>query len=159
MLNQEEKSESIYNWNQPEEDSKSQHSNFTSVTIRTEQLPTGIDTDFLLVDLREPEDYEEFHIKEALNYPGTHIKRDKPIPQIFNYKNKDNKIIVVYHFDEKKGIDYTLELFEKGYDNIFLLSGGIEAFGQEVQAGMEGKKVPEFDKKEEAKKFKKKRLE
>lgn len=35
LLNQEEKSESIYNWNKPEEDAVSQTSNFTSVTIKT----------------------------------------------------------------------------------------------------------------------------
>jgi hypothetical protein len=29
-------------------------SNLTSVTIKTEQLPVGIDTDFLLIDLRDP---------------------------------------------------------------------------------------------------------
>lgn len=49
---------------------------------------------------------------------------------MFSYKNKENKIIIVYHFDEKKGIDYVNELFEKGYDNLYLLSGGIESFGQ-----------------------------
>jgi hypothetical protein len=41
------------------------------------------------------------------------------------YKNKDSKIIVVYHFDEKAGIDYAKEMFEKGYDNVLLLSCGI----------------------------------
>ena len=79
----------------------------------------------MLIDLREPEEYEEFHIKEALSFPGRQIKQDKIIPQLFHYKNKDNKIIIVYHFDEKKGIDYVNELFEKGYDNVYLLSGGI----------------------------------
>jgi len=49
---------------------------------------------------------------------------------MLNYKNKENKIIVVYHFDEKPGIDYVNQLFEKGYDNLFLLNGGIEGFGQ-----------------------------
>lgn len=27
------------------------------------------------------------------------------------YKNKEGKIIVVYHFDEKAGIDYAKEMF------------------------------------------------
>ena len=53
------------------------------------------------------------------------IKTDKYIPQLYSYKNKEDKIIVVYHFDEKKGIDYVTQFFEKGFDNIFLLSGGI----------------------------------
>ena len=113
----------------------------------------------MLIDLREPEEYEQYHIKEALNYPGTHIKRDKFIPQLYAYKNKGDKIIVVYHFDEKKGIEYVNQFFEKGFDNIFLLSGGVEAFGQEVAEGLEGPNIPAFAKKEEVRKFKKTRLD
>ena len=57
MLNQELKTESIYNMNQPEEDARSQTSNLTSITIKTEQLPVGIETDFLLLDLRDQDEY------------------------------------------------------------------------------------------------------
>lgn len=74
---------------EPESDTKSQvSSTFTSVTIKTSQLPANLDTEFLLLDLRDPEEYEEFHIREALNYPGPNIKRDKPIPELYLYKNK-----------------------------------------------------------------------
>lgn len=51
---------------------------------------------------------------------------------------------MVYHFDEKAGIDYAKEMFEKGYDNVYLLSCGIEGFGQEIQDGLEGSCVPKF---------------
>lgn len=111
------------------------------------------------MDLREPEEYEQYHIREALNFPGTRIKTDKFIPQLYAYKNKENKIIVVYHFDEKRGIDYITQLFEKGFDNIYLLNAGIEGFGQEVPEGLEGSAVPQFEKKEEVKKFKKTRID
>ncbi len=96
--------ESIYKWDKPDEDSVSQTSGLTSITIKTCQLPVGVDTDFLLIDLREPEDYAKFHIREAINFPGPNIKRDKWIPQLMQYKNKENRIIVVYHYDEKFGI-------------------------------------------------------
>jgi centrosomal protein CEP41 len=65
-----------------------------------------------------------------LNFPGTYIKQDKMIPQLFQYRNREEKIIVVYHFDEKKGISYVTQFVEKGYENVYLLSGGIEGFGQ-----------------------------
>ena len=113
----------------------------------------------MLIDLREPEEYDQFHIREALNFPGFRIKTDKFIPQLYGYKNKENKIIVLYHFDEKKGIDYITQLFEKGFDNLFLLNTGIEGFGQEIPEGLEGKSVPSFEKKEEVKKFKKTRID
>jgi centrosomal protein CEP41 len=85
--------------NRPEEDVRSQASNLTSITIQTTQLPTGLETDFLLIDLREPGDYDEYHIKEALNFPGPRIKQDKTLPQLYQYMNKKDKIIIVYHFD------------------------------------------------------------
>ena len=52
-----------------------------------------------------------------------------------------------------------LKLFEKGYDNLYLLNAGIEGFGQEVPEGLEGTAVPQFEKKEEVKKFKKTRID
>jgi rhodanese-related sulfurtransferase len=64
----------------------------------------NLDTEFLLLDLREHEEYEEYHIKEALSYPGPNIKRDKPIAELYHYKNRENKIVIVYHFDERMGI-------------------------------------------------------
>lgn len=92
--------------------------------------------------MREPEEYEQYHIKESLSFPGPNINRDKFLPQMYHYKNKQNKIIVIYHFDEKKGIEYANNFAEKGFENIYLLSGGIEAFGQEIPEGLEGKQIP-----------------
>ena len=65
-----------------------------------------------------------------MNYPGRLIKQDKFLPQLYAYKSKESKIVVVYHFDEKRGIEYVNQLHEKGWDNLYLLSGGIEGFGQ-----------------------------
>lgn len=56
-------------------------------------------------------------------------------------------------------MEYTTQLFEKGYDNLFLLNAGIEGFAQEIQDGLEGKEVPSFQKKEEVRKFKKLRAD
>lgn len=53
-------------------------------------------TQFLLLDMRDKEDYELSHIKGAINYPAPNIARDKFIPQLFKFKNQVGKIIVVY---------------------------------------------------------------
>jgi len=34
----------------------------------------------------------------------------------------------VYHFDERLGIPVAKLFFDKGYDNVFLVSGGVEEF-------------------------------
>lgn len=44
-------------------------------------------TKFLLLDLRDPEEYALWRIKEAINYPAPNIARDKMIPELFRFKN------------------------------------------------------------------------
>jgi len=41
-------------------------------------------------------------------------------------KNKEDKLIILYGLDEKEGIPIAKLFNEKGYDNIYLLTGGIE---------------------------------
>jgi hypothetical protein len=44
--------------------------------------------------------------------------------------------------DERQGTQYAQMLSEKGYENTFLLSGGIEAFLEDYTDLVEGKQVP-----------------
>ena len=116
----------------PNNDTKSQISNvsnvsgLSAVTYATEALGITDQTSFLLLDLREPEEYDFWRIKESINYPAANIARDKIIPELFRFKNKSNKLIIVYMNDERKGCAAANMMTEKGYDNVFLLSGGIE---------------------------------
>ena len=57
-------------------------------------------------------------------------------------KNMANKLIVVYHEDDKSGATFAKVLHEKGYDNIYLLEGGIESFYQQIPRLVEGLKLP-----------------
>jgi centrosomal protein CEP41 len=116
------------------------------ITTKPNQLSTcNEETKFILLDLREEEDYNQFHIKEALNFPAPNISRDKTFSQLLRFKNNPDKIIVVYMSDERLGTQYSKILFEKGFDNIYLLTGGLEKF---MEAGIdcynlvEGVKVP-----------------
>ena len=47
------------------------------------------------------------------------IPRDKFPQQMYSLKNKPNKLIAIYHEDEKSGVQYATVLFEKGFDNVF----------------------------------------
>jgi len=64
------------------------------------------------------------------------------IPELFRYRNKTNKLIIVYMNDERKGCAAANLFSEKGYENVFLLSGGIEAFNEEFNYLVEGRDVP-----------------
>ena len=98
----------------------------SAVTYATEMLGINQNTKFLLLDLRDPDEYSLWRIKEALSYPAPNIGRDKIIPELFRFRNQPDKLIIIYMSDERKGTVAAQMLFEKGYENIYLLSGGIE---------------------------------
>ena len=72
--------------------------------------------------MRDPDEYEFWRIKEAILYPAANISRDKMIPELYRFKNKPDKLIIVYMGDERKGCAAANLFAEKGYENIFLLS-------------------------------------
>ena len=114
----------------------------SAVTYATDALGITDETSFLLLDLREPEDYDFWRIREAINYPAPNIGRDKVIPELFRFKNQVNKLIIIYMADERKGTAAATLMSEKGYENVFLLSGGIEQFNEEFHDFIEGRNVP-----------------
>ena len=122
-------------------------SQMSAITYATEMLGITQNTKFLLLDMRDPEDYHLFHIKEALNYPAPNIGRDKIIPELFRFKNSPDKLIVIYMNDERKGTAVAQIFFEKGYENVYLISGGVEQFVEEFPDLVEGTSIPQPSKK------------
>jgi len=114
----------------------------SAVTYATEMLGLTDQTSFLLLDLRDPEEYDFWRIKESISYPAANIPRDKMIPELYRFKNKADKLIIVYMGDERKGCAAANLLCEKGYENVFLLSGGVEQFNEEFHHLVEGRNVP-----------------
>ena len=108
------------------------------MTYATEMLGNLSEIDYLILDLREDCDYERIHIRDALNFPAVNISRDKFTHQMIMMKNKPGKMIIMYHKDERNGIPYANNFFQKGYDNVFFLSGGIEEFAKNYPDYLEG---------------------
>jgi centrosomal protein CEP41 len=100
------------------------------------------ETKFILLDLRDEDDYKQFHIREAISFPAPNISRDKVFAQLLRFKNHSDKIIAVYMNDERNGTHYAKLLHEKGFDNVYLLSGGIESFLTTHYDLVEGTNVP-----------------
>ena len=114
----------------------------SAVTYATDQLGITDQTSFLLLDLRDPDEYDNWRIKEALLYPAVKIAQDKMTPELYRFKNKENKLIIIYMGDERKGCQAANLMAEKGYENVYLLSGGIEQFNEEFNELVEGRNVP-----------------
>ena len=85
----------------------------------------------MLVDLRPKEEYTACHIKNAVSMPATNIQIDKIFSQLNIFKNKANKLLVFYHDDERHSMQQVQIIFEKGFDNCYLLSGGIWVFAKQ----------------------------
>jgi centrosomal protein CEP41 len=52
-------------------------------------------------------------------------------------------MIIIYMFDERSGSQAAKMFAEKGFENIFLISGGIEQFTTEFPDMVEGLEVPQ----------------
>ena len=89
------------------------------------------DPKIILIDLRSQNCYLSGHIQKALSFPAEHIQRDHDFAQLGIYKNKADKMLVAYADDERHGILQARIIFEKGFDNIYLLSGGYHVFSEE----------------------------
>lgn len=86
---------------------------------------------FLLLDVRESEQYNRSHLVYSVNYPHTRLNRafDYELSDMLRLKNKEKGIIVVYDDDETIASKSASTLTQRGYDNVFLLSGGLRVAG------------------------------
>ena len=92
----------------------------------------------ILFDLRSPAEYDMYHIRSAYNYHCVNIARDRFPHEMLLNKNKANTLIVIYHNNEKSGIEYANHLYDKGFDNVYYLTGGIETFIKKHPEHIEG---------------------
>ena len=126
--------QSVYSQNT----NKSNITGVTAVTYATEMLGNLSEIDYIILDLRDESEYNNCHIKEAISFPGVMISRDKFLTEMIMMKNKEGKMIILYHSDERNGVPYANLLFQKGYDNVFFLSGGIEEFRKKFPEYLDG---------------------
>ena len=114
--------------------------NYSSITAQSNNFrPKDINNKyFIIIDLRDKEEYDKLHIIESINFPAINIKRDKfPLDMVL-MKNKPGKIIFMYHNDIKKGIKYINDCLDKGYSNIVFLDEGLEDFKENYPQLLEG---------------------
>nr|CCC90050.1 conserved hypothetical protein [Trypanosoma congolense IL3000] len=91
--------------------------------------------EFLILDVRSEEEYAACHISGALHYPKRKMVHaiNPLLPEMYNFKNKENKLIIVYDLEEELTIGQNVALcvFEKGVDNVAMITGGLREFVQD----------------------------
>ena len=99
---------------------------------------------FIIVDLREEKEYHKCHIKNAFSYPSSLISQDHFLKEMYTIKNKPNSIIIVYHKDDRTGSSVSDLLILKGFENIYMISGGFYDFSYSYPEYMIGTEQSKF---------------
>eukprot|EP00656_Telonema_subtile_P050356 TRINITY_DN64_c0_g2_i1.p1 TRINITY_DN64_c0_g2~~TRINITY_DN64_c0_g2_i1.p1 ORF type:complete len:269 (-),score=73.36 TRINITY_DN64_c0_g2_i1:404-1210(-) len=100
---------------------------------------------FLLLDLRGEEEYAQGHIRMAMHYPHTqlHHATNYFTPEIYRYKNRADRMIVLYGDDDKIAATAGSLFVEKGVENVFVLTGGLQRFVVKFEEYVSGE-VPDY---------------
>ncbi|XP_053107196.1 centrosomal protein of 41 kDa [Hemicordylus capensis] len=96
------------------------------------------DCPFLLLDVRERDAYDQCHIIGAYSYPIATLSRtmNPYTNNILEYKNAHGRIIILYDDDERVASQAATTMCERGFENLFMLSGGLRVIAQKIPEGL-----------------------
>ncbi|XP_076878117.1 centrosomal protein of 41 kDa [Brachyhypopomus gauderio] len=96
------------------------------------------DCPYLLLDVRDRDLYDQCHIISAHSYPIATLSRtmNPYTKEVLNYKNALGKIIILYDEDERIASQAASTMCERGFENLFMLSGGLKVMAQKFPEGM-----------------------
>ncbi|XP_038608088.1 centrosomal protein of 41 kDa isoform X1 [Tachyglossus aculeatus] len=103
------------------------------------------DCPFLLLDVRDRDSYNQCHIVGAYSYPIATLSRamNPYSSDILEYKNAHGKIIILYDDDERLASQAATTMCERGFENLFMLSGGLKVLAQKFPEGLITGSLPE----------------
>ncbi|XP_051979101.1 LOW QUALITY PROTEIN: centrosomal protein of 41 kDa [Xyrauchen texanus] len=112
-------------------------------TSNTTECPY-LDCPYLLLDVRDRDQYDQCHIISAYSYPIATLSRtmNPYTKEVLDYKNTSGKIIILYDEDERIASQAATTMCERGFDNLFMLSGGLKVIAQKFPEGMTTGSIP-----------------
>ena len=112
------------------------------IVSHTEMAQPTYDRPYLILDVREPEDFRKSHLFNARNFPNNYLRRDQAPLELYTFRNKPGMLIIIYCDDERISRESAKLLVDRGTDNIYLLSGGYNDFVKEFPSFVEGDLPP-----------------
>jgi len=90
-------------------------------------LPQKRDRPYLILDIRDEEQYKRGRIVTSKSYPAVRLSRsvNYETRELYRFKNVEGKIIVIIDADESLSPNFATTMIQRGYDNVFVLSGGL----------------------------------
>ena len=83
---------------------------------------------YLVLDVRAEADFAACHLVQARNFPQRLLMQDKSTAELHQFKNKEGKLIILYDADERLAAAAAHQLTHRGFENVFVLSGGLNVF-------------------------------
>lgn len=93
---------------------------------------------YLILDIRDRAQYDRGHLLQARSFPYTLLRRDQIPPELYNFRNKTGFLVIIYCDDEKVSREAAKTFVDRGTENIFLLTGGMNDFAGEFPCYIEG---------------------
>jgi len=90
-------------------------------------IPKKRDRPYLILDIRDENQYKRGRIVTSKSYPAVKLSRsvNYETREMYRFKNTDGKIIVIVDADESLSPNFATTMIQRGYDNVFVLSGGL----------------------------------
>lgn len=110
----------------------------THIVTYSEDAKPTYEKPYLLLDVREADEFQTCHLLQARSFPYAMLRRDNFHPDIYRFRNVPERLIIVYCQDERISRMAAKDLVDRGIDNVFLLTGGMNEFAYEFPSYCEG---------------------
>jgi rhodanese-related sulfurtransferase len=104
------------------------------------ELISKKDDNYIFVDIRNPREYDNFHIEGAINIPMQRVLDDQYVPTL-----KDKRIKVLYSDESIDADQVRLLLTQYGYENLIVLQGGANYWKENMLSKDVFKEATEYD--------------
>ncbi|CAM9727462.1 unnamed protein product, partial [Choristocarpus tenellus] len=109
------------------------------IVVHDSEAEPEYERPYLILDLRTPAEFEANHIMQARGFEAKLLNQDRMTSELYRYKNKEGGLIILYGEEERVACQAATTLIHRGFDNIFVLSGGLTGFARAFPAFVEGK--------------------
>jgi len=127
------------------DNAKGGYENGPRICVYEEEAKVEYERPYLILDVRTPEEYGDCHMLQARSMPQRLLMQDKHHPDIYRFRNHDSKLIVLYDDGERLAAAAAHILVHRGFDNVYVVSGGLVRFAERFPRLVEGdaSKLPE----------------
>lgn len=85
----------------------------------------------VILDVRMADEFMQCHVRGALSHPTAWLCQDKQVLALQRAKANPNSRVIVYGHDDRDGATAAQLLAQKGWENIWVLTGGFQKFLEE----------------------------